>query len=525
VRARERVCHYTCLAFLLVAGTILFFSRLEGTLSLWDEAYYAAVSKGSYNHHLILFPAANPGERACKSALFFWLADLSFMIFGVSGYGLRFPSAVGAFAGVIFLYLIGRKFYGTRVGFLAALFLLTSREYHLYPRNTMHDPLMLAFQLGFVWCAIQREKTRPWHMALGGAFLGLALFLKQFLGLSVLGPVLLYWWWGKAWPKASRKSWLLGFASFYLFGCGWYTIAAFYDFSHVRTLLFTYNLTERFTQELDTDPWFWVKFFTDFPRQGPHPILYAGFFASVWSVVEFFRKREGGLVLFGSWLWALVFVLHLATFRAVHYALPMYPCLCLFIALMADRLWTGDWNGIDLIALGWSTAYLLLNVAPGWLSVIPFGTPLGKALILGVCLALLFRPKWPLPRYVRSAAAGLVVGTSVWIAAEMPPRADYGRDTFGAIESVWEEKGRDATIHADFFAYYHVLWYHDGPAILVNEMPDSTLPIPEGDGYLFAMSGEFETWPADRYDLLKDTGFFKMVRFHPPRRAVETQSG
>lgn len=515
VLASKQLVFWLCFSFLVIAGCFLFLSNLEGSLSLWDEAYYAAVSKGAYHHGLILFPATNPGERAAKSALFFWLADLSFLVFGVNGMALRLPSALGALGGVLFLYLIGNKLYGVRVGFVSALLLLTSREYHLYPRNTMHDPIMLAFQLGFVWCAIYGSETKRWRFVLGGALLGLAFFMKQILGLSVLAPVLFYWWWMKAWPVGSRKDWLFALLSFYVFGCGWYTVAGWYDFSHVKTLLFTYNLTERFTEQLGTDTWFWANFFTDPGRQCCHPIVYAGVFTFFWCVVEFLRKPDAGTALFGSWLWSLAIVLHLASFRAVHYGLPLYPAMCLFIALMAERFWTRDWNGIDFLAVGWSAAYLLMTKAPTFLAGIPFGNPLGKALVLGGLFALLFLSRWPIAPQVRAVAVAVAVALPLWLAAEVPPPADNGPETYAAIRAVQEKEGYDSTIHAGFFAYYHVVWYHDGPVVMVNPLEDSTLPIPEGEGYLFDMTDRFKTWPENRYELVADTGFFQMMRFHP----------
>ena len=147
--------HYACLAFLLLVGGWLFLTRIDGSLSLWDEAYYAAIGKKSLEYDLVMFPAVRPDWTSDKPALYFWMLKWSMRVFGVNGYGLRFPSCFGAYVSFLLVYLIGRRLYGTGVGILAALILMFNKDYHLYPRNSFLDPPMVAIQLGVVCFAIQ----------------------------------------------------------------------------------------------------------------------------------------------------------------------------------------------------------------------------------------------------------------------------------------------------------------------------------------------------------------------------------
>jgi hypothetical protein len=335
----------------------------------------------------------------------------------------------------------------------------------------------------------------------------------------VVVPVLFYWWRSKEWPRAGWKTWSVAGFLFFVFGCGWYLVAAIYDPQHVKTLLFLHNLSFRFQESGNSDNWYWVKHFTDWGRQGLNPILYMGGFCFIWSIVEWRRKPDPGLALIGFWMWTLTLAIHLVSFRALQYSLPLYPLLSLLIARMLNRLWTADWNGVDLIAVGWGCACILLLVNPFGLSLIGFGTQLGKCLIFGTLFALVFMPRWPFHWAARGTAATCSVGVAIWMSAHIPMRADWGPNLPLVIEEIQELEGEDVKIYSTGIASFHLIWHHDGPTKVIYKNADDTLPLPEGEGYVLGLQGEFKDWPEDRYEKFREAELFELVRFHPSASA------
>ena len=139
--------------FLIIVAlsSFLFFYKL-GHLSLWDpdEPRYAEAAKQMVKTGDWLVPYFNGEERFDKPVLFYWLIALAYKIFGVSEFAARFWSAFLGLMGVIITYLLGKRMFSPRAGFLAGLILATNIQYITLSRLAITD-MTLSFFLALAF--------------------------------------------------------------------------------------------------------------------------------------------------------------------------------------------------------------------------------------------------------------------------------------------------------------------------------------------------------------------------------------
>ena len=130
-------------SLLILIATFSFLWKLgAGSLAAWDEAIYAQVSKeiAQSGYWLTLHWEYQPWFE--KPPLFMWITAFFYRLFGVSEFWARLPSALSGIALVGVTYLIGKLTSGKRVGFLAALILLTCYHFLSFSRFGTMDVML-----------------------------------------------------------------------------------------------------------------------------------------------------------------------------------------------------------------------------------------------------------------------------------------------------------------------------------------------------------------------------------------------
>jgi 4-amino-4-deoxy-L-arabinose transferase-like glycosyltransferase len=92
---------YVCLALLfgglLFSAVLIFLNLGNGSIDLWDESITAGRSLYVYNTHSLINLEVNGEITPRKPPLIYILNAVSFSIFGINEFGLRFPSALFGF--------------------------------------------------------------------------------------------------------------------------------------------------------------------------------------------------------------------------------------------------------------------------------------------------------------------------------------------------------------------------------------------------------------------------------------------
>ncbi len=107
-----------------------------------DETRYVRIAQEMLISNNFLTPVINGEIFLEKPPLFFWLEDVSFLIFGVSEWAARIPMALVASFGVFMTYYFGQKLVSKRFGLISALVLGSNIIYLILSHIAILDLLL-----------------------------------------------------------------------------------------------------------------------------------------------------------------------------------------------------------------------------------------------------------------------------------------------------------------------------------------------------------------------------------------------
>lgn len=338
------------LDLLTVAGfcAFLFFYGL-GAFGLVgaDEPRYAQIAREMLQRHDFVVPYLYGKPWLEKPALFYWLAALSYKLFGVSDWAARLPSAVLSTVMVFAVYFHARRFRpGSELN--AALMTAASAALIGFSRSASTDlPLAACFAIGML----------AWYTWLaGGGKLWLALFFV-FMALGTLskGPVapalagliiILFAFRERDWRIVWRTLWLPGIALFLLVALPWFIAVQMRIPTFFREFFLQHNLERFAVQNLyhrHQPFWYYI------------PVLLLGtmpwtvpFVAGFAEHVRNFRERaEPGEAhdpmprFFVLWIVVVVLFFSLSQSKLPGYILPAIPPCTMLAADWLQRRGAG----------------------------------------------------------------------------------------------------------------------------------------------------------------------------------------
>src|SRR6059036_1896206 len=327
---------------LLALCALLFFLGL-GTLGLTDrdegsnaEAAREMVASGDW-----ITPTLNGAPRFAKPILLYWLISCSYLVFGVSEFAARFPSALFGTLLVLMQYAFATRLLGPTVGFRAALMLLLNFEVLAIGRMVLTDMVLVFFTTLSIFCfylAMQGEgRAKRWYW---GFYIGMALATLTKGPVGVLVPLLAvipYLLLTGRWREVVRECRLLpGTSVFLLIAAPWYAAmfllhgAGYAESARGDTLT-------RFASVIGGHGGT-ILFYI--------PILFLGFFP--WSgflpaaLVQALRERDEDpqravQLLCAVWVLGVFLFFTLSSTRLPHYIAPLFPAAALLVAASWDR--------------------------------------------------------------------------------------------------------------------------------------------------------------------------------------------
>lgn len=395
---------YYALLFLLCG--LLFFPFLDNSV-LWDfdEGYFASVAKEMRDKGEWIVPTFRDSELGDKPILIFWGMILSFSVFGVNEFAVRFPTALYGTLTVLMTYHLARRLFRDNiVGLYSALILATMLLFVVQARGTTCDGAMICwlvaaltvyvygcrgFQSDFVEIPKDSlaDRLAPWFsdrwsvVVLMNVCLGMAVLAKgpamAFLGTGIIGFFLLL----KAFPgQINRNPLQWGVA-----------------FLHICWKM--RPLTAVFTVLAVAAPWFiavgwktdgeWLRMFFiehHFQRSieptrghtgfGLGPLFYPvmtlfgtfpwSIFFVPWLIDLYQRLRRGAEPKNAYYFTSCWIVLYFGFFTLVstklpHYVIPTYPA----IAILLGAYLTHWQRGSDLVKPFWTWVVLSAMIVVG----------------------------------------------------------------------------------------------------------------------------------------------------------------
>lgn len=154
-----------------------------------------------------------------KPHLHFWLAAISYKIFGVTGFAYKFPSFLFTLLGIFSVYRLGRLLYDNATGQLAALISATAFAGVLANNDVRMEAILTASIALATWQLTGFIQTKK-MICLAGAALGLALGFSTKGHIGVFVPAVgafFYILYRRDWALFYSWKWLVMVALFALF--------------------------------------------------------------------------------------------------------------------------------------------------------------------------------------------------------------------------------------------------------------------------------------------------------------------
>jgi 4-amino-4-deoxy-L-arabinose transferase-like glycosyltransferase len=431
--------------FILVAICLFLFFFKLGSRALWDhdEGIHAAMARNMVVTGDWVTPTFNGEGFYDKPVLFNWLGALSFELLGFTELAARLPSAVLGLASVLLTYLLGRKMFGSSVGFLGGLVLATSGLFMVLARAVQYDMVLTFFTtlaLFLFYSGVVDEKHRRRYFLLFYVAAAFAVLAKGPLGLVlpalVIGPYLLL----------TRQLRLLremqigwGVLIVLAIASPWYILMAVRNDDYLSHFFLGQNLGYFLSAESrHPEPFYFYLLVLPgllFPWTGFLPL-------AIYRPLRNRQSRSQDPIRFLLiWVIVIFFFFSLAVSKLETYLLPLFPAAALLIALLWEELLSTRQEGLrrglfwfHLPVVGLSLAAVVYV----WLY-----PPLEKSLRYGIDQSVLYSFALPIAGFLTASllflwsrrypacvatlvgvmVAGLVVFTTILAPATDPYRS------------------------------------------------------------------------------------------------------
>lgn len=425
---------------LIAIGVLLNATGLFPLIMEIDGALYASIAKQMAQTGDFMNLYAVGTDWLDKPHFPFWIAALSFNLFGVNTFAYKFPALLFFLGSVVYTYQFARLMYPKLVAQVAALVLLTAFHGILSNSDVRAEPYLMPLIIGAVYhfwrvstppdrrTAQSERRTGEVHLLLGSLLTACALMTK---GIFVLIPIgaglVLHWLITGNWRELLKPRWYVAVLLSLLFTLPEiYTLYQQFDL-HPEKVIFGK------TGVSGVKFFFWDSQFGRFFNTGPikgegdkfffvHTLLWAFLPWSLplymgigKSVIDLIKRRFNApeYVSLGSGL-ATFGLFSFSGFQLPHYMNIVFPFFAILTARFLVGLkpvnrqrWVVGQTVIGLLLAG-LIVLLLWFVQPGWLVL-----AVSLAVVITVASGLIFRQRTLLTLMGRMVAVMLVLTISL----------------------------------------------------------------------------------------------------------------
>jgi 4-amino-4-deoxy-L-arabinose transferase-like glycosyltransferase len=187
--------------FLLLFVILVYVAGMFVTLLENDSAQFAVMAMRMVQENDFLSLFKGPEEYLDKPHMHYWLAALSFKIFGINEWAYRIPAILSTFLGAYSCFGLGKLLYNKVTGRLAALVFMTSQTIMLAAIDVRTDAVLTGFTIFAIWhlvAYIEHHKIKS--IILGALGAGIAFSTKGQIASLVIGfPILCHLAYTRKW--------------------------------------------------------------------------------------------------------------------------------------------------------------------------------------------------------------------------------------------------------------------------------------------------------------------------------------
>ena len=177
---------------LLVLEVFVNFSGIAVPFFSNDPALYAAISKTMVQKNDFINLYVYGIDWLDKPHFPFWMAAISFKMFGVAEWSYRLPALLFILLGAFYTYLLAKKLYNISVAQISVLVLLSAQHLIMSNTDVRAEPYLLALIVGAVYhFYILFERFGFLHLILGSMLAACAVMTKGIFALVPIGTAIL----------------------------------------------------------------------------------------------------------------------------------------------------------------------------------------------------------------------------------------------------------------------------------------------------------------------------------------------
>jgi len=153
-----------------------------------DSAQFAVMAMRMVQENDFLSLFKGPEEYLDKPHMHYWLAALSYKIFGIHDWAYRIPGILSTLLGAYSCYGLGKLLYNKDVGRFSSLIFMTAQTMVLANIDVRTDAVLTGFTIFSIWqLATYIEKNTLQSIAFGAFGAGIAFSTKGQIALVVIG--------------------------------------------------------------------------------------------------------------------------------------------------------------------------------------------------------------------------------------------------------------------------------------------------------------------------------------------------
>jgi Dolichyl-phosphate-mannose-protein mannosyltransferase len=269
-----------------------------------------------------------------KAPLIYWAVAISYRVFGVNQFAVRFPTALAVVLLTLMTYLFGLFAFGEKAGLYAGVAIAFCIGVFLFTRFMIPEAILALWLLSAHYCFMRAffgdSSDKRWYYGCYAA-MALAVLTKGLIGIVfIAGPAGLFILLTRSWGELKKMRLLSGIVLFLLVAAPWHILAGlrndhFFWFYFVNEHFLRF-IGKRYPADYNRVPFlsYWLLHLVWlFPWSIGFPLVGAsrpGF------------KRQSSMVSLYLWLWAgLILIFFNISTSQEYYTFPSYPALALLL--------------------------------------------------------------------------------------------------------------------------------------------------------------------------------------------------
>ncbi len=204
--------------FLLLLIFLVYLTGICVPLFENDSAQFAVMAMRMVQENDFFSLFKGPEPYLDKPHLHFWLAALSFKLFGIHDWAYRIPGILALFLGAYSCYGLGSLLYNKEVGKVSSLVFMTAQTIVLAAIDVRTDAVLTGFTIFAIWqLATYIERNSLTSLVFGAFGAGMAFSTKGQIALLVIGlPLLCHLVYSRKWQRLINWRVLVGILFFAL---------------------------------------------------------------------------------------------------------------------------------------------------------------------------------------------------------------------------------------------------------------------------------------------------------------------